>query len=315
MSAKELWPALAVANQTAAGQQQEHVQYNAHTQVVVQVLQGLVLMPAIAAVCGGLVLLGSSVTWLIVQLTSWLDWMVSVVILTALAIVVRRVARAMLSRWHARLWPLAAEMLATAAVVLLLMTAARGEWTAGAALRVVGGLGLMVGGFLVAWRFGNELWNPWFPKSPSVAMMERLIDRLTDGPEEGPERVRPYPVRVNGELRQHAPVDDEDEEQDRPERVVDPEFVDLVAFVEMASVRGLERDGLVTKPRMALPSGARLTRTVYDRMMELAEKPWGLVRRGGGGMAASWVVEPVQAVMILRAALELAGGLASGQAG
>lgn len=318
--ASDLWPALVAANQTAGGQQQEHVQYNAHTQVLVQVLQALGLVLAVGLIGAGVWLLAGGVTWLVARLEVPADWALAALALASVGIVVRRLTRALTGRWEARIWPVVAELLSTTGLVLLgLRVVAGGEWSFLRVMQAVAGVGCLLAGPLLLWRFSNELFNPWFPKSPVVIMMENLIDRLTQGPEE-PERIAPFPVRVNGKVHGATTAEAEEPEAEEAEepaaaRIVDPEFVDLVEFVELAAVRGLARDALVVEPRLRLRSGQRLTRGYFERLMSLAAETWGFVRPGGGGTSAEWAVEPGRAIAILRAALELATGQATGQAG
>ena len=305
-SKPDMWAALFAAG--LGREQHKQIQYNSHTQVLVQVLQALALALALPGLLFGLYLLADGRLWLVERAADEYDRLFLAVMISAggaitwglVGLGVRRAGREL------SLWATLARALVTVGLVLLacdLVAILADDWETARSARLLGGLGLVLATALLIWRFGNELWNPTYPKSPMIGLLQ---DFLT--PDEPPpvEILQPYPIRMNNKTRGADvllpdPDDDAlDEEADGPPIYrVDPEFEDLVAFVRLAQRRGLARSALLTKPRTRMPSGQRLTRDYYDRMIALAREPWGIVQLGGSGSPAEWAVDVHTALRML----------------
>jgi hypothetical protein len=290
---------------------EEHIQYGAKSQVLVPLLQMLGLVAAIGVVAGGIGCMARSLIAIIRTLTGTVDQLVASVVIGVVGLVVFSIARDVFRHvgWDSRVWrPLAEFGLATSVTLLVigLLRALADDWIILDSAFLFGGLALVVGGSLLIWRFGNELWNPLFPRPPIVEAAMQMIDRLY--PDAKQVRVLdPYPIRLNGkdravEAAEHltSAPDDQDEATD-----INPAFTDLIEFLQLASLYGLARDGsdkapgLVRHPHHILPSGRKLTRAYYGDLMDMAAR-WRLVNPGGGGHAATWRMEPDDAIEFMR---------------
>ena len=299
-------------------EQQEHITYNLHTQVVVPLIQAVVLGLAAIGLLASLGLIGWSLVWLAGQMVAeWEKFLVAVVLIVvwrALSWGVRRLFAWL--EWDDRIWRVFFSIAISASGLLVLINVLyylAGDWQGPDVARVGGGIGLAVMCIMLLWRLGNELWNPSYPKSPFVRMLEGFFSRI--GVEAEPVvHVRPYAVYISNGGAYGEILDIEDGD-DLDGGVLDPEFEDLVELVELAVRRGLGRAALVTQPRHLMRSGQALTRPYYDKLMARLSTEWHLVDRGGDGQATAWQVDPETAAQILRAVADRATGRAAGRAG
>lgn len=149
-------------------------------------------------------------------------------------------------------------------------------------------------------RMEREITNP-YGDHPTTEMFKSLKELLETSPVSQPIVVKdPIPVRVPNVGRQ-APAAQAYEMPDDPEEpvVVDLAFQDLVAFAERAVQRGLTRSSWIEphKPRVRLPSGTRVTRGVYDKMIENLRK-WHMVVTTPDG-STDWVSPPEEIIAFL----------------
>jgi hypothetical protein len=312
-----IWAAFLASGALGGEQTQEHIQYNAHTQVIVQILQAFALFPSIAAILGGVWLLAGVLGWIVASITDQVSLVLISAAIAAAGLLIAAIARWILGQSEVVsgvFRPLAELVIATAAILLILnlIRLLATGWTLEHGLRLVGGLAAIVAGSLLTWRFSNELWNPLFPKSPMIYVLEQLVASLTPEREEV-EILRPYPVNAGARLQGIGYVEHEDdEEEDEPATgQLDPRFLDLVRFVELAARHGLARDdtdtsrGLITKPRHRLPSGRPLTKPYYNELIHLAIHPWNIVNPPATrGQPYTWKLEPDAALAMLRAVVE-----------
>jgi hypothetical protein len=150
----------------------------------------------------------------------------------------------------------------------------------------------LVPGWRLTHRQWHELKDPFGKTSPMERMVQPYIEQLLGAQEPGTVRVRvPYPVFINGG---EVSVQEPPEEGDEPSE----DLGDLIAFLELARIRGLARAGLVVKPLLKLPSGRRLTRPCYEAMIDAAIE-WRIVERGGDGVPHTWRIEPDAGIELL----------------
>jgi len=147
------------------GQTQEHIQYNVETQVWVPILHAAALVPCVAAIVGGILLLGAGLMDLArLCETGWDLLLFAVLIMlgvTATAGLVLAVARksASVSERAAPPWLSLAAYAGGVLWVMALLNLLRladGGWTFLDGLRLVGGIGLLVAGGLLTYRIANE---------------------------------------------------------------------------------------------------------------------------------------------------------------
>lgn len=116
-----------------------------------------------------------------------------------------------------------------------------------------------------------------------------------------PQVVRePVPVRVNGDMTMPDAA-----APDQRAAPLSPRFADLMSFVEYAQARGLARSDWLPAggPRVRLPSGTVVTRSVYDDHIQQLMQ-WELIEQTTAGYR--WLIDPERAVARLHLAAELA---------
>jgi hypothetical protein len=320
------------------GQTHEQIQYNKESQVLVQVLQALALVVATCAMIGGLFLMGGGLLWVVRAAETVWDLLLVAAPGAMVMMGVRGISIRIQARLGAmeideegdqqtrRMTALAAMMEAVASIgmVLALLVvvqaldeAGRWSWTDWA--RPILGLGLVVSGSLLVWRFTNELFNPLFPKSPTTQILERLVAAMEEG--KGPENVvevrGPYPWRPNGQVaRPMLPATELPAGGGEVEVRLSEDyklFVDLVALVQRAQTHGLTRAANVDnqRPRLRLPSGERLTRDRLEMLWAYGAEVWGLwMYEAERGRTPEWAMELDAALELLRAAWERQEGQA-----
>lgn len=310
----EIVPALLTSQALVGRQSEEHVSYGIRTQVLVPLVQGIALIGGVGLFFAGLGLLAWTVVDLALLLTSVVDMLFASAVVALALLIVSGLVRDVTARleWQTRFWRSVTGYVAAIAVVLLLIDVIHvtvNDWDRIELVRLFLGFALTAAGLLLCWRFGQELANPLYPKSPLIAFMDRLLDKF-GAEQEQVEVMRPYPVHRYGHLDaigyndSNLTTDEPDEPESSP---IDPKFLDLIRFVELSAEWGFARDdsqssrGLVTKPRHLLPSGRRLTRAVYDELMATAEKPWRIITRDKALGTTDWRMEPIDALDMLRA--------------
>jgi len=133
-------------------------------------------------------------------------------------------------------------------------------------------------------------------------MLERYINAQLALQE--PERImvrRPIPINA-GNHRASIEVERELDPQppDVAETFVDEDFVDLVAMVREAGMRGWARNQWVKRPRLKMPSGRPMNRGLYDKLTDLAAQPWRIIHKSGiAGETPSWEMDILEAVEML----------------
>lgn len=168
-----------------------------------------------------------------------------------------------------------------------------------ALLALAVGLALGVPGGILVYRQGRDLIDPYGKTSPVERMLMPYLAKLFDVEEEEEEGETPgrmVPVRSGArtEAVRAAPWTLD----------VHPHDAELLEFMGLAKVKGLGQASWLENGRVVLRStGVEVTRGVWDRIMEDLVR-WGFVDRGGGGRAASWLVEPERARGILRREVE-----------
>lgn len=301
----EPWGAIAAAQSLAGSEQREHIEYNPQTQVLVQILQAIALIPTGIGLLAGLGLLGRAL-WHILQAAASDMQLIG---LAASLFIIGWIVVAILRRFTqglaiAPLWRTISSILGGTVTLLLLLNLlelAMATWTWQDTATFALGCTLILACSLLGWRFSNELFNPAYPKTPFVKMLEELVGLYRDEETEIVHVLKPYPVYLSPNSRQPHLVPDYDPGplEDDTAYQLDPGFADLLDFLHRASQRGLSRESLVTQPRIRLPSGRRLTRPAYDDLVAEAVR-WGLVDKGGEGRAASWLIEPDKAIRLLQ---------------
>ena len=139
----------------------------------------------------------------------------------------------------------------------------------------------------------RELIDPMGWLSALERQLTPYLHQMLDLPGEQQEYTRLVPAHANGQT--HAT-------SYQPNRTppLHPDDLDLVAFIEEAQRRGLARSAWLEGKQIKLrPTGTHVSRNKYDELMNAAAK-WGFVEPGGGGVAASWLIEPDQALEILK---------------
>jgi hypothetical protein len=185
---------------------QENITYNAHTQVWVQILQALGLVLAIAALLAGLWLLAGPILWVIREVVAALDRLIVSLILATAAIVAYGLTGEILESLDIHqdmsdIWWTVIRLFVVALVLFLALNVVEvlaAGWTSAWTLRLLGGIGLSVSGLLLSWRFTNELWNPLYPKSPMISILQHYLESMIPHPQV--EIPGPRPVRINGQV-------------------------------------------------------------------------------------------------------------------
>lgn len=308
------------------GQTHEQIIYGRESQVWVQVLQALALVGSVVAVAGGLWLMAGGLVWTVRMAESEWDLLMVAVPGALVAMVMRGLASRLAAKIGERrglepgnvvIMGLAVmiETMATVAAIMGGLVAVQAldmaaSWEALDFARPVIGLGLVVAGTLLSWRFGNELFNPLFPKSPTTEILERLVEQLEgDGPETVVEVRGPFPARTNGQIAKPVLPTTQLPAGGGTVKVELSEdyklFVDLVALVHRAQVHGLTRAANVENvhPRLRLPSGERLSRGRLEVLWAYGADVWGLwTYEAAKGITPEWAMEPGVALDVLKAA-------------
>ena len=185
-----------------------------------------------------------------------------------------------------------------ALLVAILVALRIGEpdwWHAPAA--VVGGVILIPS---VAYAY-NQLFELIDPMGWVSAMERRMLPYFTQRMQidQEPEYTRLVPAYANG--RTHATSSGP-----RQTPPLDPDDLNLIAFIEGAQTRGLSRRAWLSGKVKLRPTNTRMTRDVYDVLVGEAAR-WGFVKPGGEGVGAEWLIEPDQALEILREGARAAG--------
>jgi hypothetical protein len=300
------------------GESREHIEYNAHTQVLVPLLQDAVLIGTVLVVVAGLWLLGAGLLDVARRCETGWDLLLFAVLivlgLTAAAGLVLSIVR----KWAAVSTRRAPPWLSLAAyaggilwvmALLNLLRLADGQWSVWETARLATGLALVLGVPFLTYRFFRELLNPKYPPSPTTDMLIEYIRSKLAAQE--PEVVmvrRPIPIRANN---QRADLDYERPAEREPapvqETVIDEDFVDLVALVIEAARVGWARERHVTRPRQTMPSGRKLTRPLFEDLVKLAVW-WELISEPAPGQSPEWLMEPEQAIRELDRILGLQYG-------
>lgn len=323
----DILTALLASRGIAGEEQHEQINYNVHTQVLVQLAQGVGLILALASVGAGLYLLALTLTWLASTATSAIDRLAVSAAIGGGALLLYLAAGHFTPR--SRLWRGAAALLLSAAATLITLNlfeylAHTDGWTTLHIARVLIAPALIAAGCLLVWRFSNELYNPAFPKSPLVQVLENLVANLTPEPRTVTQ-VQPYPVYLNGHLNAAGvavTLDHERDQEQEPEpdppptsAAISDQFLDLIRLIELARGHGWQRDNLVSHPRRLLPSGRKLSRPYYEKLMDELEHRWNIIAAPGPGSTAEWRIQPADALQILTAVLDTVTAEPAGQPG
>jgi hypothetical protein len=124
-------------------------------------------------------------------------------------------------------------------------------------------------------------------------------DMNNDGEIGQPKLIRPYGFQIrpdNGDVKVE-PV--------RESAPLDPQFIDLIWFLEESMIRGLQRENWLVNPRPVSRTGQRMSRGYYDKLVQYASDEFGLLTPGGGGVATEWAVKPQAAIQMLKKILAM----------
>lgn len=281
-------------------QQQEHITYNTHTQVWVPFMEFVGVLGSMATILLGFAAIGLGLFWTAQQATVITDrLLISAGIATA-SMLLLSAERAIRRRFEtAEFWHTIAGFMVRVGFLLLgldLIYWLVGAWRWQQTVVFVAGMAAIPSASLLIWRYANELFNPLYPRSPWASLIERFLGAVA-GEREPIHELVPYPVYMRNNVPEVQPPDDSTPWE------VSPSFSDFAAFLALARKHGITRKSLVVDPHYILPSGQEVTRPVWETMIALGER-WEFVKRGGGGDATEWIIEPDQAIHIIGQVLD-----------
>jgi hypothetical protein len=302
---KDIADSLIAGAAMGGGQSQEHIEYNAHTQVVVPVLQAIWLILTTLIIAAGLYLLAAGLVNVARRCETVWDLAFFAIVITLSIVAAASAILAVTGKLtdNPPRWLATAAYLAAILWVMGLLNLIRvaDGWTWLDSARLPAAIALLIAGGLLSYRFVNELKNPLYPPSPTTAMLRDFILSQLD---QEPERVmvrRPIPHRVNG---RRGEIDWMREAEPEPppaaETRVDEDFLDLIALVQRAAIHGWARDNHLKRPRLRMPSGRPLIRSLFDTLTDLAAEPWQIIYKSGiSGDTPEWLMEPDDALDLL----------------
>jgi hypothetical protein len=296
---KALLQMLMIRGFTGESEIKEHINWDVQTRGKVPLVQAFTGMVGIFCILVGLFLLGGQVGVLTGLDLTPADYLFAAVLgLTAFLVVMGLLYRAMRSATQGTVAILAAGLALILVLAMISAVAGAAErFTIWRGLASALGIVLLLPGLALAYRQLVDLIDPFGKTSPMERMMVPYLAHLFIGEPIAPAPpARLIPRRVAGQLTDAVSYAPEVDHYD-----IAREDLDFVAFIAEAARYGLARNVLIRRPRIRLrPSGTILTRDVYDAMMERADVEWGFVDRGGDGIAATWRVNPEDALRILR---------------
>lgn len=281
-----------------AGQDQHTTQerYDAHTQVWVVLLELLCLAVCLAGAGFG-AWLAVSPTLGVLESAAGLDLFLVAVGLSFVGGIATTLARAAVLRRQQHAFPLLlARSLAlvwswsaTLAGLYLLLggwqLVNRPAWEGDGdrAILVKLGVGLILAGVcaLGAYRFAIEVWNPRYPRSPALGVLERLVGMVwgPDDDEEEDPGTLPAPWRVRGRLEGLVSA------ANGGGGKVHPYLYHLGAFLREGNERSFTRRswlGEKENERVPLATGLEVGREEYDNLIGLGKRYGFLATQGTG---------------------------------
>ena len=287
----KLWMARALEGES---QIEERIDWNTETKGRVPLVQMATAAIGLLAVLVGLGLLGSQAAWLFDLDLTIGDYLLVTVFGLLVCLLVMAAVR-VLSNTNNRntvLLVTGAILVVLVGAILAAVVSKRQELDILHSGAIMFGIALFLPGLALSYRQLTDLVDPFGKTSPMERMIYPYLDVLLGAQAQpDPELARLIPHRVSGHTQAIS---------SNGAFQVHPDDLNLIAFIREASLRGLARADLVTDPRIKLrPTGTELTRDVYDTLLHRASDEWGFIRRGGGGHASVWLIEPAQALTLL----------------